>query len=119
DVNAESSFLFPAFVTISDGRTSAFLHLAVSHAAAVFSASLFSFFAVFALVGVLMLALPKRLFRPVSIFMRILLVVVLLSEFFSNLLPQLVAGRSPNGSQAYMQLLPSFWFLGVYEKGVS
>ncbi len=115
DVNAVSSFLFPAFVSASDGTFSAFFRIAISHSATVLSASLFSFFAVFALVGLLMLVLPKRLFRPVSICVRMLLVVGLLTEFFSNLFLQLLAGHLPNGPQLYMRLLPSFWFLGVYE----
>ena len=115
DVNAVSSFLFPLFVSIGDDSASAFLHVAVSHVAAVFSASLFSFFGVLALVGVLMLVLPKRLFRPVSILVRLLLVVGLLTEFFSNLFLQLLAGSLPKHPEAYMRLLPSFWFLGVYE----
>ncbi|MGA8026493.1 MAG: hypothetical protein WB992_05065 [Bryobacteraceae bacterium] len=114
DVNAVSSLLFPAVVTMSEGTLSAFLRIAAGHATAVFSASLFSFFAVFALVGMLMLILPKRLFRPVSICIRILLVVGLLTEFFSNLFLQLLAGRLPNRPESYMRLLPSFWFLGVY-----
>lgn len=116
DVNAVSSFLFPVFVTASDGSFAAFARIAVAHAAAVFSASLFSFFAVFALVGVLMLVLPNRLFRPVSIGVRIVLVVVLLSEFLSNLFLQLFTGRLPHLREAYMQWLPAYWFLGIYER---
>lgn len=118
DVNAVSSFLFPAFVTLSDGSLSAFMHLAAAHMAAVFLASLFSFFAVFALVGVLMLVLPAALFRPVSIALRMLLVVALLGEFFSNLFLQLFAGRLPNLREAYMRWLPSYWFLAIYEKAL-
>lgn len=116
DVNAVSSFLFPVFVTASDGSFSAFAHLAIAHAAAVFSASLFSFFAVFALVGVLMAALPGRLFHPVSIAVRIMLVAVLLSEFLANLFLQLFAGRLPHLRDVYMRWLPAYWFLGIYEK---
>ncbi|HEX3684805.1 MAG TPA: hypothetical protein VHU83_19870 [Bryobacteraceae bacterium] len=116
DVNAVSSFLFPVFVTVSDGSFSAFARIAIAHAAAVFSASLFSFFAVFALVGVLMAVLPSRLFRPVSVAVRMLLVVVLLSGFLSNLFLQLFAGRLPHLREVYMRWLPAYWFLGIYEK---
>ena len=116
DVNAVSSFLFPVFVTLSFGSFSAFAHLAAAHAAAVFSASLFSFFAVFALVGVLMAVLPSRLFRPVSIGVRVVLVVLLLCEFLSNMFLQLFTGRLPHLREAYLQWLPSYWFLGIYEK---
>jgi hypothetical protein len=115
DVNAVSSFLFPAFVTVSDGRLEAFTRIAAGHVIAVFSANLFSFFVVFALVGVLTLLLPTRLLRPVSVCVRILLAVGLLVEFFSNLFLQLFLGRLPTYADASVKLLPSFWFLGVYE----
>lgn len=115
DVNAVSSFLFPAVVTLSDGSVAAFARIAIAHIAAVFSASLFSFFAVFALVGLLML-LPGRLFRPVSVCARVLLVIVLLSEFLSNLFLQLFSGRLPLLQQVYTRWLPSYWFLGIYEQ---
>lgn len=115
DVNAISSFLFPAVVTLSQGTVAAFSRVAFAHVAAVFSASLFSFFAVFALVGLLML-LPARVFRPASVLMRVLLVILLLSEFLSNLFLQLFSGRLPHLQQMYTRWLPSFWFLGVYEQ---
>lgn len=116
DVNIVSALLFPFFVTISIGTASAFLRVAVSHAATVFSASLFSFFAVFALVGILMLVVPRRISRPVSVVLRLILVIGLLTEFFSNILLQLFAGRLPGGAGAYMRWVPSFWFLGIYER---
>ncbi len=115
DVNAASSFLFPLFVTMVHGTLSSFLHLAISHAAAVFSASLFSFFGVFAFLGVLMLVLPKRLFRTVSLFCRMLLVVGLLSGFFSNVFFGLLTGRSASHPGEYARLFPPLWFLGLYE----
>jgi len=101
-VNGVSSLLYPAVVTFADGSLSGYLRVALSHSAAVFAASLFTFFAVFALVGVLMLVLPKRFFRPVSVAVRVLLVVGLVSEL-------------PSHPAANTQLLPSVWFLGIYE----
>lgn len=101
-VNGISWFLYPAVVTFADGTLLGFLRVAVSHFAAVFSASLFAFFAVFALVGLLMLLLPKRLFPSVSVGVRVVLVVALLSELPST----------PNG---HLGWLPPVWFLGVYE----
>ncbi len=118
DVNAVSSFFFPAFVTMSDGRFGAFARIAFGHVAAVFSANLFSFFGVFALVGVLTLLLPARLLRPVSVGVRIVLAVGFLVEFFSNLLLQLFVGPLPAYADAYVRMLPSFWFLGLYETAV-
>src|SRR4051812_23235276 len=114
DVNAVSTVLFPAFVTMSDGSFAAFFRTMAAQAAAVLSASLFSFFAVFALVGILMLVSPGRWFKRVSVAARMVLVVALLVEFFSNLVVQLVSGRLPAHAGAYVQFLPPFWFLRIY-----
>ncbi len=116
DVNAVSVFLFPLFVTLGDGSAGALLHVGISHLATVLAASLFSFFAVFALVGLMMLVVPKRIFPAVSILVRVVLVISLLTEFLSNLFLQLFAGRLPGHAGNYAHLLPSFWFLGIYEK---
>ena len=115
DVNLFSCFFFPAFVTASDGRWSAFGTVAIGHLTAVFSATLFSFFALFALVGLLTLLLPARWLRPVSVGVRILLAVVLMVEFFSNFVLQLFSGHLPAYASAYLKWLPSFWFVGLYE----
>jgi len=116
DVNAVSAFLFPLFVTLGDGSAGAFLHVGISHISTVLLASLFSFFAVFALVGLMMLLVPKRIFPALSIFVRVVLVISLLTEFLSNLFLQLFAGRLPGRAASLGRLLPSFWFLGIYEK---
>ncbi len=115
DVNAVSALFFPFFVTISIGSFAAFLKVGVAHAVTVFASSLFSFFFVFALVGLLMLVIPRRVSRRVSLVARILLVIGLLTEFFSNILVQLFAGRLPGGPASSMRFVPSFWFLGIYE----
>jgi hypothetical protein len=116
DVNAVSSFLFPLFVALSYDTFAAFFHVGISHVVTVLAASLFSFFGVFALVGALMLIVPKKLFRPISVAARMVLVVALLTEFLSNLFLQLFTGRLPGQSAGYVTKLPSFWFLGLYEK---
>jgi hypothetical protein len=118
DVNAFSAIFFPFIVTISDGQGGSFtmwLVLIRSHAAAVLLSSLFSFFSVFAIVGLLMLLLPKRLFASVSLALRVLVVVALLTEFFGNMLLQLFSGHLSGATTHYASLLPSFWFLGIYE----
>ncbi len=101
-VNGVSWFLYPAVVTFADGSFSGYLRVFISHFAAVSCASLFAFFAVFALVGVLMLAVPKRLFRSVSVVLRVTFVVALLAEL-------------PSNPAALRQFLPPVWFLGLYE----
>jgi hypothetical protein len=114
DVNVVSTVFFPAFVTMSDGSFRAFFHSAGAHAAAVLSASLFSFFAVFALVGVLMLVSPPRWFRTISVAARTALVIALLVEFISNILVQLLSGHLPAHAGGYARFLPPFWFLRIY-----
>jgi len=114
DVNAVSTVLFPAFVTMSDGSFAAFFRTAGAHAAAVLSASLFSFFAIFALVGILMLVSPPRWFRNISVAARTVLVVALLVEFVSNIFVQLLSGRLPGHAGDYARFLPPFLFLRIY-----
>ena len=118
DVNFASAFLFPLLVTLGvDTATMGTLfHLGISHCVTVLCSSMFSFFAVFALVGLQLLLVPRRLFRPVSLATRVFLVVALLTEFFSNLFLQLFAGHLPGKASLYAKWLPSYWFLGIYEK---
>ena len=110
--NAVSAFIFPLFVTISIGTIAALFKVAIAHAVSVFASSLFSFFVVFALVGLLTLVVPRGIFRPVSVLARVLLLVGLLSEFFANASTPFVSAHVPASVTAW---LPSFWFLGNYE----
>jgi hypothetical protein len=112
DVNCVSSVFFPLFVTMDQDRAAAFFHFAVPHVVTVLLASFFSFFAIFALVGTLMCVLPRKVFRVLSLYLRILLVVGTLLTFFSNLFIQMLAGHVPGSAASY---LPSVWFLGFFE----
>ncbi|MGC2658647.1 MAG: hypothetical protein WA324_11885 [Bryobacteraceae bacterium] len=115
DINGVSWILFPCVVNFSDGTFPALLMLIAAHFTTVFLASMFSFFSVFALVGVLMIVLPASWFKPVSLIARMLLVVVLLTGFLSNFFLQLLAGKISHNSGSYISLLPSYWFLGIYQ----
>jgi len=112
DVNCVSSVFFPLFVNMDQDTAAAFIHFAVPHVVTVLLASLFSFFAIFALVGTLMLVLPRKLFRVLSLYLRILLVIGTLVTFFSNLFIQMLTGHVPGSASSY---LPSMWFLGFFE----
>ena len=68
----------------------------------VFSATVFSFCALFALVGLLTLLLPANWLRPVSVVVRVFLAVVLMVEFFSNFFLQLFSGHLPAYASAYL-----------------
>jgi hypothetical protein len=115
DVNCVSSFFFPTFVTMDIGTTSAFMHFAFSHVSTVLLSAMFSFFGIFALVGTLMLVLPRALFRVLSLYLRILLVIGTLLTFFSDLFVQLLAGHAPGSALSY---LPPVWFLGFFEQRI-
>jgi hypothetical protein len=62
------------------------------------------------------LLLPRRVFRPASIAVRIVLVVGLLTEFYSNIFLQLFAAHAPGQANAFVRWIPSYWFLGIYER---
>ncbi len=112
DLNVVSSGLFPIFVTMNIGTFDALFRFAGPHVMTVLLSSFFSFFAIFATVGVLMLVLPGGMFRIVSVYLRMVLVVVTILSFFSNLFLQLAIARTPGVALSF---LPSVWFLGFFE----
>ena len=108
DVNAVSAVLFPVLVTM-EKRFADFLRFAPMHVGGVLLASLFIFFALFALIGTLMLLLPQSFFRRISLYLRVSLVVVLLALLSTSLIvPHLI--RAP-GPHRLLSLLPTVWFL--------
>ena len=116
DVNCVSVFLFPLFVSMSKDSFALLLRVGVAHASSVMAASLFSFFGIFGLVGLMTLILPRRIFRPASVAVRIALVVGLLTEFYSNIFLQLFAAHAPGQANPFICWIPSYWFLGIYER---
>src|SRR6202022_4091764 len=83
-VNAASLVLFPMAVVGSQNSFAVWIRFTLGHAVAVFTASAFSFFAVFALAGILMALLPAALFRRVSLAARFLLAIILLALLASS-----------------------------------
>ncbi len=113
DVNAASLILFPAVVGAAQPTFTFVLKFGMVHAVVVLLASIFSFFAVFAGVGLLMLLLPYGVFRKISLYLRSLLVVSLLVALSTSFaVPRMVLGlnRSPH---SVIRFLPSVWFLGL------
>ncbi|MGC0772600.1 MAG: hypothetical protein WB543_06660, partial [Candidatus Acidiferrum sp.] len=78
DVNAGSFVLFPVAVVGSQVSLGVFLQFAAGHAVTVILASGFSFFAVFAVIGLLMALLPYALFRRISVYVRFVIALFLL-----------------------------------------
>jgi hypothetical protein len=112
-VNAASLILFPVAVVGSNGTVARFLRFSAGHTVAVFVASAFSFFAVFALAGLLMALLPASAFRHIFLFARFaiaLWLLALLASVFT--VPDLLAQTSAAKAHT-IALLPPVSFLGL------
>ena len=112
DVNAASCVLFPLVVGATQNAFLFFIKFAAVHALGVVLASIFAFFAVFAVIGFLMAVLPPRLFRTISPYVRgvvVVYLVILLCTSFA--LPDFLR-RLPGRASAWTLWLPSCWFLG-------
>jgi hypothetical protein len=112
DVNGASSILFPAVVGASQPTLSFVVRFAAVHALVVMTASIFSFFAVFAVVGLLMLLLPFALFRRISLYIRSLIVILLLAALSTSFVVPHLTLTLPRSPHSALRLLPSVWFLG-------
>ncbi|MBM3793071.1 MAG: hypothetical protein FJW31_03185 [Acidobacteria bacterium] len=97
DVNAFSLFVFPG-VVMADRTFVKFLRLLFAHAVAVAVASLFSFCATLAAMGVVLTITPARILAPVSVLARAGLAAALLAMWIT-------AGAAPG---------PSRWFCALY-----
>jgi hypothetical protein len=109
-VNAASLILFPAAVVGSQDSILLLLRFAAGHAVAVFMASAFSFWFVFAIAGLLLAVLPPAMFRRISLVARFAIAVVLLAllgDVFT------VSRFVLDASHYRAALLPPFSFLGL------
>jgi hypothetical protein len=110
DVNAASSLLFPLAASSGQETFRYAAQLAAVHAVVVVLASVFSFFAVLAIAGVLMFALPNAVFRRISIYLRGLIIVLLIGLLSTSFaIPSLIT-QLPDTP---IRFLPSLWFLGL------
>ncbi|HZT30411.1 MAG TPA: hypothetical protein VFA33_11035 [Bryobacteraceae bacterium] len=115
DVNAASAILFPFVVTAEMNSFGGFLHFVLAHALCVVLASAFTFFFCFAIMGWLMACLPDRLFRKVSLYVRILLMIGLLALLCTAFaVPRLVM-RLPAAPDSLVRWVPAVWFVGLYQ----
>ncbi len=115
-LNSVPALTFSIFTLV--GRQVGFSYVALSilgHAVAVFSASIFIFFLLVALKGVLLNTLSYRAFLRVSPYIQVFSIVVLLTAFFlSPRLGDLLEGfRKTNSPIA--SWLPPYWFVGLCE----
>jgi hypothetical protein len=110
DVNLVSAFLFPFVATASQEKFLFFVHFMEVHALVVVLASLFSFFAVFALVGLLMTVLPYQVFRKLSLYLRGLMIAYFVGVLATSFAVPDMVQRLP---QSPVKFLSSVWFLGL------
>jgi hypothetical protein len=108
--NAFSIILFPAAVVGSQDSILLLLRFAAGHGVAVFMASAFSFWFVFAIAGILLAVLPPAMFRRISLLARFAIAIfllVLLRSVFT------VSQFVSDASHYRAALLPPFSFLGL------
>jgi hypothetical protein len=113
DVNAASFVLFPVAVVGSQVSLGVFLQFAAGHAATVVLASAFSFFDVFAVIGLLMALLPYALFRRISLYVRFLIALFLIALLATSFAVTSFLGQLAGISKFAVNLLPPVWFLGI------
>jgi hypothetical protein len=113
DVNAVSCVLFPAVVGATQSEFLFFVKFAMVHAAGVALASVFTFFAVFSVLGVLMAVLPPRTFRRISAYIRGVVVVYLVALLCTTFVVPDLLRRIKGPLPAWTLLMPSGWFLGL------
>ncbi|HSK45077.1 MAG TPA: hypothetical protein VLA83_14450 [Candidatus Binatia bacterium] len=113
DVNAVSSLLFPMVVTMEEPKFAAYVQFARAHFAGVLLASLFVSFALFALIGALMVLLPDNVFRRISIYVRVLVVIVLLALLCSTFAVAPLLSTLHADVPSFLRWLPPVWFLGL------
>ena len=113
DVNAASFVLFPVAVVGSQNSLGVFLQFAVGHALTVILASVFSFFAVFAVIGLLMAVMPYALFSRISLYVRFLIALFFLTLLATSFGVPSLLGQHAAASRSAVNLLPPVWFLGI------
>ena len=115
EVNIGSTVLFPLVVSSSYPEFSIYAGFAAGHAIAVGLASVFTFTAVVALIGLLMFSLPYRVFRRVSQYLRIALVLFFLFLLMTSFMVGPLTSRLKEHPGSIIRLLPPVWFLSLCE----
>jgi hypothetical protein len=113
DVNAASCVLFPTVVTASQSHFLFFFKFAAVHAVGVILASIFSFFAVFSLLGIMMAVFPPRAFQRASAYVRGIIVVYLVALLSTSFAVPELLRRVKGPAPVWSYLTPSCWFVGL------
>ncbi len=113
DVNAASFVLFPVVVVGSQDSLSLFLKFGAGHAVTVVLASAFSFFAVFAVIGLLMAVLPYALFRRISLYVRFAIALFFMALLATSFAAPSFLTQAARSNIHSTSVLPPVWFLGI------
>jgi hypothetical protein len=113
DVNAASSILFPLVVGATQNTFVFFLKFAAVHALTVVLASIFTFFAVLSVLGLLMAVLPHSIFRRIFTYARAIVVISLVTLLSTSFAASEELQRLAQSPHSWIRFLPSAWFLGL------
>jgi len=114
--NAFSTLLFPAFVTAAAQTNLAELFRFVAvHAGVMALASLFTFFAVFTLLGIVTAVLPRQAFQAASSWLRGIMVVAFLMLLPGGEAAPALLRQLAHDPHSPLRWLPPVWFLGLYQ----
>jgi len=113
DVNAASCILFPMVVGATQNKFVFFAKFAAVHAVGVVLASVFSFLAVFSMLGLLMALLPPRALRRISAYVRGIVVVYLVTLLATSFAVPDKLLRTKGPLPPWTLLFPSCWFLSL------
>lgn len=116
DVNAASSVLFPLVAVGSHSSFGYMTMFFVTRLPSVFLASLFSFFIVLAILGLMMAVLPYRAFRRCSVYVRGGMVAFLMAVLSTSFEMTAIVQQPSLGSRPLLQLLPPVWFFGLCQR---
>jgi len=119
DINLVSALVFPLLVTIQADNAGAVVEVLGAHALATIGISAFTFLAVVAMQGLLMAALPGRLYRKVALLCRTALLILLTGTLISVFVVSL-----PFLQVSYLALRgahwwPPLWFLSLFESHIT
>ena len=109
DVNAASIVLYPMGVVGNRGTVGEILRFGLVHGCCLMLASFFAFLACFSIMSALMALLPYRAFRSVSLYLRVLIVVALVTMLVTSFaVPDLVRHLPdhPEAGPASTRLVP-------------
>ena len=109
DLNAASALLFPLAVGASVNSVGFFAQFVWIHSLDVVLGSVFSFFSVFLVVGILMTVLPHSAFTRFSLYIRSFMVASLVAMLTSSS----AVARILQTPEPHLRFLPPVWFLGL------